>query len=100
MDLFTSLDLGSIIGYDPRDPIIFTRGFFWAFFAVVLVVFAMVYRSHGPRSLWLFAVSLFFYWKTSGLFVGLLLFSIVLDIVSRCGAEPRWIVGASNCFWP
>ncbi|MBK9514202.1 MAG: MBOAT family protein [Flavobacteriales bacterium] len=79
MDLFTSLDLGSIIGYDPRDPIIFTRGFFWAFFAVVLAVFAMVYRSHGPRSLWLFAVSLFFYWKTSGLFVGLLLFSIVLD---------------------
>jgi alginate O-acetyltransferase complex protein AlgI len=79
MALLTTLDLGSIIGYDPRDPIIFTRGFFWGYFAVVLAVFALVYKTHGPRSLWLFAVSLFFYWKTSGLFVGLLLFSIVMD---------------------
>ncbi len=79
LDLLPAIDLGGLLGYDPVEPMIFTRSFFWGFFAVVLAVYSLIYRGHAVRNAWLFAVSLFFYWKTSGLFVGLLVFSIVLD---------------------
>jgi D-alanyl-lipoteichoic acid acyltransferase DltB (MBOAT superfamily) len=78
-DLLSSIDLGGMLGYDPSEPIIFTRFFFWAFFAVVLVVYSLIYRDRSLRNAWLFVASLFFYWKTSGFFVGLLGFSILLD---------------------
>jgi alginate O-acetyltransferase complex protein AlgI len=69
----------SLFGHDPRAPISFTGLYFWGFFAVVLTVFTAVYQRPFARSLWLFAASLFFYWKTSGLFVALLLLSIIVD---------------------
>lgn len=74
-----SSTLMDLFGHDPQAPIIFTGLYFWGFFAVVLAVFTAVYQRPFARSLWLFVVSLFFYWKTSGLFVLLLLFSIVVD---------------------
>jgi alginate O-acetyltransferase complex protein AlgI len=74
-----STTLMDLFGHDPQAPIIFTGLYFWGFFAVVLAVFTVVYQRPFARSLWLFVVSLFFYWKTSGLFVLLLLFSIVVD---------------------
>jgi D-alanyl-lipoteichoic acid acyltransferase DltB (MBOAT superfamily) len=74
-----SSTLIDLIGHDPQAPIIFTGLYFWGFFAAVLAVFTVVYQRPFARSLWLFVVSLFFYWKTSGLFVLLLLFSIVVD---------------------
>jgi D-alanyl-lipoteichoic acid acyltransferase DltB (MBOAT superfamily) len=77
----------SVLHYDPAAPLIFTRFFFWGFFAVVLAVFAIVYKRNLARSAWLFAVSLFFYWKTSGLFVGLLAFAIVFDFLLGRASE-------------
>lgn len=67
------------LGYDPASPLIFTRFFFWGFFAVVLAVYSAVYRQRAARTAWLFVASMFFYWKTSGFFVGLLAFSITTD---------------------
>ena len=77
--LLPHIDWGALFNYDEASPLIFTRFFFWGFFAVVLAVYSVVYRQRAVRNAWLFAVSLFFYWKTSGLFVGLLFFSITLD---------------------
>lgn len=68
-----------MFGHDPQAPIIFTGLYFWGYFAVVLAVFTAVYKRPFARSLWLFVASLFFYWKTSGLFVILLLLSITVD---------------------
>lgn len=75
------IDWSSLLLYDERSPLIFTRLFFWGFFLVVLAVYSAVYKRPRWRSAWLFGVSLFFYYKTSGLFVGLLLFSIVMDFL-------------------
>ena len=66
----TMIDWAGIFGYDPGTPLIFTQFFFWGFFAVVLVGYSLVYRNRAVRYAYLFAVSLFFYWKTSGLFIG------------------------------
>ena len=73
------IDLAAIFDYDESSPLIFTRFFFWGFFAVVLAVFSVIYKRRTMRNVWLFAASLFFYWKTSGLFVLILLFSTVTD---------------------
>lgn len=100
--ILANIDWTSIFQYDPLNPLIFTRFFFWGFFAVVLMVYAMVYKRPPIRNAWLFFVSLFFYWKTSGLFVGLLLFAVVMDYFlgqwsSRTNdrTRKRWILATS-----
>lgn len=57
----------------------FTQLFFWAFFLIVLVFYSFVYKVSKRRTIYLLAVSLFFYFKTSGVFVILLLFTICSD---------------------
>jgi len=59
--------------------LLFTHLFFWYFFIVVLAVYSIVYKVNKLRTFYLLAVSLFFYYKTSGIFVLLLLFTIVSD---------------------
>jgi D-alanyl-lipoteichoic acid acyltransferase DltB (MBOAT superfamily) len=59
--------------------LLFTQLFFWAFFAIVLLIFSVVYKINKLRTIYLLAVSLFFYFKTSGVFVILLLFTIISD---------------------
>ena len=67
--------------FDPQSPMFFTKFSFWVFFAIVLLIDALVYTKKPLRSLFLFLVSLFFYHRTSGLFFLLLLFTIHMDYV-------------------
>lgn len=65
--------------YDPHSPMIFTKFNFWGFFLILYFVYAFVYKKIAIRNAYLFFVSLFFYYKTSGLFVFLLLFTALID---------------------
>lgn len=58
---------------------LFTQLFFWAFFLTVLLFYSFVYKISRQRTIYLLAVSLFFYFKTSGVFVILLIFTICSD---------------------
>jgi len=71
----------NILLYDKTAPLIFTRFFFWAFFAVVLAGYSLVYRNKNRsiRAGYLFLASLFFYYKSSGFFFFILLFSTLTD---------------------
>lgn len=71
--------LKHIFVFDPNTPLIFTRLFFWIFFALVLLFYTIVYKKKKVRSLFLFLISLFFYYKTSGFFFCLLIFSTLVD---------------------
>lgn len=71
--------LQDIFAFLEDFPMVFTQADFWIFFAVVYFIYAMLYRKKSLRSAYLFAISLLFYYKTSGLFVGILLFSTVND---------------------
>ncbi len=73
------LSLRDIFLFNPDKPLIFTQLYFWIFYAVVLIVFSFIYKRQALRNVFLFAASLFFYWKTSGLFFLLLIFSTVSD---------------------
>ncbi|GAA4111753.1 MBOAT family protein [Aquimarina addita] len=71
--------LQDIFAFSEDFPLVFTQADFWIFFAVLYFMYAIVYRKKSVRSAYLFAVSLLFYYKTSGLFIGILLFSTVND---------------------
>lgn len=69
----------NIFYYSEDAPLIFTRFFFWVFFAVVLLGYSLIHKRFTLRSLYLLILSLFFYYKSSGFFFFLLIFSTVLD---------------------
>jgi alginate O-acetyltransferase complex protein AlgI len=71
--------LSDLFLYHADRPLIFTRLFFWGFYFVVLLIYSGIYKERAVRNAFLFLASLFFYWKTSGLFVLILVFSTVSD---------------------
>lgn len=62
--------------FSEQSPIIFTELSFWIFFTVVYAVFTVIHKQYNVKNLFLFIVSIFFYYKTSGFFFGMLLFTI------------------------
>jgi D-alanyl-lipoteichoic acid acyltransferase DltB (MBOAT superfamily) len=71
--------LKNIFSFDADSPLLFTQFYFWAFFAVVFAFFALLQNKILLRNTFLFFISLFFYFKTSGLFVLILLFTTVYN---------------------
>lgn len=71
----------SVFSFDPNSPLLFTQFQFWAFFAIVFAVFALFRNKRLLRNTYLFFVSVLFYYKTSGLFFGLLLFVTCSDFI-------------------
>ncbi|MDR3296726.1 MAG: MBOAT family protein [Prevotellaceae bacterium] len=72
--------LEHLFAYNEDSAITFTRLAFWIFFAALLVGYQLVYRKLSvARSLYLLLFSIFFYYKSSGMYFALLLFSTVLD---------------------
>ena len=93
-----------IFGFNAESPLLFTQFYFWAFFALVYALFALimsygeqrersnsaaVLQQSGPtakrsrklhlRNIYLLFVSWFFYYKTSGLFLLILAFITLSD---------------------
>jgi len=75
--------VSAVLAYSPGKPFIFTSPGFWIFFLVVLAGFSLVYKRLFIRNLYLFLISLFFYYKTGGLFLILLIIVTVIDFT--CG---------------
>jgi alginate O-acetyltransferase complex protein AlgI len=65
--------------YDPANPMIFTTPAFWLFFLLVLAGYSLVYKKLFVRNAYLFFVSLFFYYKSGGLFLFLLILVTIID---------------------
>src|SRR5210317_1711496 len=65
--------------YQQDSPLLFTQRYFWVFFALVMGGYSVVYKHTARRNLFLFLVSLFFYYKTSGFYFIILLFSTAID---------------------
>ncbi len=72
-----------IIGFNAESPLLFTQFYFWAFFALVYALFALIMETVPDRlgnkklhlrNVYLMFVSWFFYYKTSGLFLLILAF--------------------------
>ena len=89
--------LHGLFSFDSAHPLLFTQFYFWAFFAVVFAGFSLFHSKTLLRNAYLFFVSLFFYYKTSGVFLALLLFVVVYNYFAARAiyrARPRW-----KTFW-
>ena len=75
--------LRHIFAFNSESPLLFTQFYFWAFFAIVYAVFALIMDGKRARlhlrNVFLMAVSWFFYYKTSGIFLLILLFITTSD---------------------
>lgn len=67
----------TLFSFDSKYPLLFTQFYFWAFFAIVFAIFSLLRNKILLRNAYLFFVSLFFYYKTSGLFVLMLVFTVL-----------------------
>lgn len=70
-----------LFSWQHQESLLFTRLDFWLFFSAVMVVFVLIHKRYLLRSIFLTAVSLFFYFKTSGNFVLLLGFMLLFNYV-------------------
>lgn len=68
-----------LFSFNEAQPLIFTQLDFWVFFLIVMSIFSFIHKYKLTRSIFLFVVSLFFYFKTSGLLVLLLGSSIIVN---------------------
>lgn len=73
--------LKHFFSFKEGQPLLFTQLFFWGFFAVVLLIYSLVYKKITLRNIYLLLVSFFFYYKTSGVFLILMLFTICSDFL-------------------
>ena len=75
--------LRHIFAFNSESPLLFTQFYFWAIFAIVYAVFALIMDGKRARlhlrNVFLMAVSWFFYYKTSGIFLLILLFITTSD---------------------
>lgn len=71
--------LHDILSYSEAKPLLFTRLYFWGFFAFLLIIYSFIYKKNPLRNAYLFFMSLFFYYKSGGYFFTLLIFSTVAD---------------------
>lgn len=65
----------SIFLFNPDEQWIFTNFYFWVFFVIVFAIFSLFHSRILLRNTFLFFASLFFYYKTSELFVLILIFT-------------------------
>jgi alginate O-acetyltransferase complex protein AlgI len=68
-----------ILSYQPGTPFIFTNIAFWLFFLVLMAGYSIVYKNRFIRNFYLFLFSLFFYYKSGGFFLVLLILSTLTD---------------------
>jgi D-alanyl-lipoteichoic acid acyltransferase DltB (MBOAT superfamily) len=87
------------------NKLVFTEFNFWIFFILVLVIFSFLHKNKLARSVFLTIVSLYVYFKTSGLFLLVLLISIIVNYffgrsiyAARSQLRSKWIIAFSAIF--
>ncbi len=68
-----------LLTYNPAEPLIFTTGLFLWLFAAFALFYVLMQKTTSLRIIYLALFSLFFYYKTSGIFFLLLVFTATSD---------------------
>ena len=85
--------LVSMLTYDASQPLIFSSGLFLFLFAGFLLVYSVFRRAPMARIVYVIAFSLYFYYKSSGIYFLLLVFAAASDFLIARGiyrARFRW----------
>jgi alginate O-acetyltransferase complex protein AlgI len=65
--------------YDSKNPLLFNNGFFVYFFSLFIVLFFLLRNKHNARRYVFCAFSLYFFYKASGWFVGVVIICAIVD---------------------
>ena len=87
-----------LFSWQHQESLLFTRLDFWLFFLAVMAVFVLIHKRYLLRSIFLTAVSLFFYFKTSGNFVLLLGFMLLFNYLIGLGIHRDYGKRAGKVF--
>ena len=72
-------NLGQMLLYKPNAPMIFSSGLFWLLFLLFLPIYGMLKGSRTKMALFTILFSLYFYYKSSGIFFLLLITTSLID---------------------
>lgn len=92
--LIDKLDLNRLFSqfvYHPKSPLIFNTGFFLLLFLGFLAGYQLLRNQHRARLLYVTIFSLFFYYKSSGEYFLLLVFSTIVEYNFA-----RWIADTAS----
>ncbi|MDX1904911.1 MAG: MBOAT family protein, partial [Thermonemataceae bacterium] len=76
---FSWIELLNFFSFHKDTPWDFVQPTFWAFFFVIITIYSLIYKNIPFRNFFLLITSLFFYYKSGGLYFWLLIFSIFTD---------------------
>lgn len=68
-----------LLSYDPEAPMLFSSGLFWSLFLVFLPIYGFLKGSKWKMVLFVVFFSLYFYYKSSGLFFLMLIGTSLID---------------------
>lgn len=87
------------------SSLVFTKLNFWIFFLLVMFLFSFLHKNKLVRSIYLTAISAFFFYKTSGLYLVVLAVSISFNFflgrkihASNNDRNRKWIIAISAIF--
>ncbi len=72
-------NLLSMLDYDPSAPMLFSSGLFWLLFIIMLPIYALLKGSKSKMVVFIVLFSLYFYYKSSGLFFLMLIATSLID---------------------
>ncbi|MDB5281654.1 MAG: hypothetical protein JWO06_729 [Bacteroidota bacterium] len=78
----SDIDIHSILQqfvYHPKEPLIFSSGFFLFLFLGFVSIFYLIHKKHDAKLAYVVLFSLYFYYKSSGIYFFLLILSTVVD---------------------
>ena len=94
--------LQALVAYDAASPLIFSSGLFLFLFVALLTLYGLFRRAPHARTLYVILFSLYFYYKSSGLYFLLLIFAATSDFLIARGifytwkrSTKRWLVALS-----
>src|ERR1035437_9091490 len=68
-----------LFSFDISNPISFNSGVFLLFFTAFIIIYSTIYKNRTVRTLFVIAFSLFFYYKLTGWYLFVLLFTLTCD---------------------
>lgn len=85
MELFSRIDLANVLQelftYNPAEPLLFPTGQFLFLFLAFLGIYILIEKQKTLRVIYVVLFSLFFYYKSSGLYFVLIILSTLVDFV-------------------
>lgn len=74
-----AVNLWEMLAYDEKAPMLFSSGLFWFLFILFLPVYISLKKSKAKMVLFVVVFSLYFYYKSSGLFFLMLIGTSLID---------------------